>query len=355
MAAERGIYGLVLMDTTLTVRRRYGRLVEFVREGAHIADSVPPLVGLDGQIKELRYRNGMLDIPAVAIIGGNAPAARLNLTVFWLEPLQQHLLLVSKAQGHVDLELQMSRLMRARLMAEAEATQRAKELARVNRDLDEFASIVSHDLQAPMRAIRYLADDLDQTLADPEGNGDPAAALARIREQSRRMTTMLNQLHQYARTGYKHTMASAVDTRALTEAIVRSLPRPPGFRIEIDGDWPVLVTLESQLDLVIRNLVENAIKHHDRRDGLVRITGAPTRAALQIEIVDDGPGIPPRHHTAVFEPFRTLSDGEDGGGMGLAFVKKTVEAAGGRIALRSDPTIVRGTTFSITWPLSLPE
>lgn len=353
MLAERDVYGLVLLDAKLAVRRRYGPLVGFVRDGVHIAESVLPLVGLDEQILALREREGaMLDIPAVAIMGERAPQSKLNLTLFWLEARRRYLLLVSRAQGHVDLEMQMSRLMRARLMAEAEATQRAKELARVNRDLDEFASIVSHDLKAPMRAIRYLVDDLERALADP-AKDDPAAVLARIREQSLRMTTMLTQLHEYARAGYKHTVASKVDTRALAAGIVRSLPRPAGFRIEIAGEWPVMLTLASQLDLVIRNLVENAIKHHDRERGSVRITAKPARSFLGIEIADDGPGIAPHHHVAVFEPFRTLGESEGGGGMGLAFVKKTVEAAGGRIGLRSDPAIERGTTFSIDWPLSL--
>jgi signal transduction histidine kinase len=351
LLGDRGIIGLVLMDCGLIVRRRYGLLAEFVREGVHVAESVLPLVGLDEQLLELRDRvDATLEVPAVVIHGGGAPESRLNLTGFWLASRRQFLLLISRAENHAGVELQMSRLMRARLMAEAEATARAKELTRVNRDLDEFASIVAHDLKSPMRAIRYLADDLERALGD-RAAGDPAMLLARIREQSRRMTLMLSQLHAYARAGYKQSVAESVDTLALVAGIVRSLPRPAGLRVEISGDWPRVVTLASLLDLVIRNLVENAIKHHDRDEGMIKVCGRPGPRALDIEVSDDGPGIAPEHHEAAFQPFRTLQPGPDGGGMGLAFVKKAVEGVGGRITLASDPAARRGASFQVAWPL----
>lgn len=354
--AHEGICGLAWLDADLNVTALFGGITGFLRAGAHVAESALPLLGLDEQIHALRTKPGAtLDMPAVAIMNTGVPNDRLSLRICWLEDEERYLLLIMQTLALPQMQMEMSRQVRARLMAEAEATAKAKELARVNRDLDEFASIVSHDLKAPMRAIRYLADDLEQALAR-HGEADPGQILGRIREQSRRMTDMLTALHQYARAGSKRTVTSEVETRALVDRIVRSLPRPAAFGIDIAGDWPRILTQESQLDLVLRNLVENAIKHHDREDGHISIAARPGRKALEISVEDDGPGIPPEHHDAAFAPFRTLrSQSSDEGGMGLAFVKKTIELAGGHIELASDPSVRRGTRFTVVWPLVMPE
>jgi len=357
LLAGRRLFGLVEADTNLTVTWRHGPLAAFVTVGRHVADSLLPLIGLDAEIRALQGEGeGVLAIPSVAIKTPGAPPERLDLSVFWHAGARCFLLYIARTQSNSELELQLTRQMRARLMAEADARARANELARINRDLDEFASIVAHDLKAPMRAIRYLAEDLERQLDDRASAGVRAtgATLDRIREQTRRMTDMLTALQAYARAGTKSTEASEVDTRQLVSAVVRSLPRPRGMAVDVQGEWPQIVTLVSQLDLVLRNLIENAIKHHDRSDGLILVSAAPVRKTLEISVADDGPGVAPQHHATVFMPFRSLANSE-GGGMGLAFVKKTVDAVGGRIDLISDPDQRRGTTFRVAWPLELTE
>jgi hypothetical protein len=73
------------------------------------------------------------------------------------------------------------------------------------------------------------------------------------------------------------------------------------------------------------------------------------------EVGDDGPGIPPEWHGAIFQPFKRVRDEVDpeSSGIGLALVKRTVESFGGRIEVRSDPALARGTRFLVTWPKRL--
>ena len=112
--------------------------------------------------------------------------------------------------------------------------------------------------------------------------------------------------------------------------------------------WPTLETVLAPLDLTLRNLIDNTVKHHDRDTGLLRIACADAGSTIEITIEDDGPGIAPEHHASIFLPFRTLANG--GEGMGLAIVQKMVDAAGGAISLSSNPAERRGTTFKVRWP-----
>ncbi len=295
-------------------------------------------------------------MPGVSIRAPGAPQERLNITVLWGAVEQRFLVLVARASSESEIELHLAQQMRARLMAEADATALARQLARANRDLEEFASIISHDLRAPMRAMRYLTEDAEAALA--AGETEPARALlARVREQSRRLTAMLAALFDYSRAGYKQDVMASVDLAALVATIVTSLPRREGLHVEIEGGWPVIDTLAAPLDLVVRNLIDNAIKHHDRAEKTITLSCREQADALEITIADDGPGIETRHHQAILLPFRRLSEADDpnSSGMGLALVKRTIEAVGGRLEIESDPSVRRGAAFKVFWPRTIAE
>jgi signal transduction histidine kinase len=101
---------------------------------------------------------------------------------------------------------------------------------------------------------------------------------------------------------------------------------------------------------VLRNLVGNALKHHDRSAGRVVLSAVPAGDMVEVRVADDGPGIPQEFHERVFRMFQTLRprDEVEGSGAGLAIVKKTVETFGGRVHVESDG---RGTCMVFTWPL----
>ena len=352
LLVEHGVCGLAWFDRGFTVTSRYGGLADFIAVGEPVGESVLPLIGLDGDMAALMSGAGaMLDIPAVSIILGQTQTPRLNLTVVWSPEQETYVLYVTRSSPRADLEVELTRQIRGRLIAEAEVTRKSLELARANRDLEEFASVIAHDLKAPMRAFRYLADEL-------EGELEPASKkvrdrLAQLKDQSRRMSDMLTALLQYASLGHKRDALEPVDTQALLGAVVASMPRPPGLRIEVCGHWPVLETLKAPLDLVLRNLIDNAVTHHDREHGLVRVGGADRGNALEITVCDDGPGIAPEHREAVLLPFRKLRDDAGGPGMGLAVVSRTLDVIGGRLVMQPDAGGSRGTTIQVLWPKTI--
>lgn len=355
--AERRAFGLLWLDAELVVRERFGSLVDFVPLQQPVSQALLPLIGLDDQIKAIaQSTSDVFEMPGVSIRAPGAPEDRLNITILWVSQERRFVALVARASPSGEIELHLAQQMRARLMAEADATALAKQLERANRDLEEFASIISHDLRAPMRAMRYLLEEAETAL----GASDAVKAranLVRVREQSQRLTAMLAGLFDYSRAGYKQDVVSRVDLVELVSTIVRSMPRRESLRIDIDGEWPVLDTLAAPLDLVVRNLVDNAVKHHDRAEVHIVLSCLEEAEIVTVTVADDGPGIDPRHHEAVLQPFRRLSDAVDpnSSGMGLALVKRTVETVGGRLEIVSDPAVRRGTAFKVIWPRTIRE
>jgi signal transduction histidine kinase len=367
MLGARGLYGLVWMDEHLIARRRFGTMADFVPLGEPVTESVTPLMGFDEQIQALiAHPDNRLEMPNVAIMSSaDEPTARMNLHIYWIERERQFLLLVSQVLSTGDLEIGLAQQVRKRMMVEGELASKSRELAvangeltRANRDLAEFAYIISHDLKAPLRAMRYFSDDLElalDTRPDTPGWQDPKAHLAAIRSQSRRMASMLTELLAYSKIGRKIEAIDRIDTRALVTRLIQSVPRNPTMQVTMAGDWPVLDTLAAPLDLVLRNLVTNAVLHHDRTAGHIIVTATMERQALRIDVADDGPGIQKAHQEAIFLPFRTLSDNQsdDHHGIGLALVRKTIDVVGARLDVISDPTVQRGTTFRVEWPLAI--
>ena len=362
--AERRSFGMVWIDTDLVVRRRFGPLVEFVILGHPITDSVMALVGFEEEFAALRAgTGGPLIIPNVvmndAIVASAEAPLRLSLDIYWDANERSHLMLVRHVVDHSSLESELRTQMRLRVIAEAElvekseAIQRAnQELALVNRDLEEFAYVISHDLKAPLRALRYDSGDADRALSA----GDVAtvgAKLAAMRSHQARMLAMLNGLFDYARAGHKAEGIEMADTRQLAENVIAGLAPPAGMNISIEGSWPHLMTLAAPLELVLRNLVGNAIKHHDRTEGRILLSARIGEGTLDITVQDDGPGIPRDWQSAVFLPFRKVDDtdsAEDSSGMGLALVRRTLDRIGGSIRLQSDAPLARGTAFHVRWP-----
>ena len=258
----------------------------------------------------------------------------------------------------------------------AQIEQRQEELQRSNRDLDQFAYVASHDLKAPLRAIMTLSSWLEEDLADklPE-EGKEQIALLRSRVQ--RMDSLIDGVLRYSRVGRMETEGELVDVQDLLEEQIELLAPPPGFRVVIGPGMPRIVTKRLRLSQVFSNLINNAIKYHDRGEGKIEVSvrlrkgtdlhlGAeqaarvsegdgPVQEVWEFAVADDGPGIPPQHRERVFVMFQTLQprDEVESTGLGLSLVKKLVEEEGGEVVAEETPG--GGATFRFTWPTTVVE
>lgn len=232
---------------------------------------------------------------------------------------------------------------------ELQVDERTKELRRSNQDLDQFAYIASHDLKAPLRAIDHLStwllEDVGHLLPDRSHEH-----LEKMRSRIKRMEGLLDDLLTYSRAGRFRGEAASVDIRELVARVIETVSPPEGFAVHVDGELPILYTYSAPLETVLRNLVNNAIKHHDQANGNIRISARMMDEMVEFSVSDDGPGIDPAFHDRIFQMFQTLRprDQVEGSGIGLAVVDKIVTSVGGTVSLESSSG--KGATFHFTWP-----
>jgi len=256
---------------------------------------------------------------------------------------------VDHARLYLESQVQAEELRLLNATLEQQVEERTKELQRSNQDLDQFAYIASHDLKAPLRAIDHLStwvtEDVGHLL--PERSQEH---LAKMRSRIMRMEGLLDDLLTYSRAGRFRGDATTVDLDELVARVVDTVSPPEGYRIYVDGDLPTLHTYAAPLETVLRNLVGNAIKHHDKPEGSVRISATEADEMIEFVVTDDGPGIDAAFHDRIFQMFQTLRprDQVEGSGIGLAVVEKIVTSAGGSVRVDSEPG--HGATFRFTWP-----
>ncbi len=234
--------------------------------------------------------------------------------------------------------------------AQREIRRYTTELERSNQELDQFAYVASHDLKAPLRVIDnascWLEEDLSGKLTDEDREN-----MTLLRSRVVRMEKLLDDLLTYSRIGRggNETFREAMDAASLIGDIMMLLPPFASIEVVVPDDFASIEVYRMPLQQVFYNLINNAIKHHDRDTIRIELECALADDQYVFTVRDDGPGIPTQFQDKIFEMFHTLKprDQVEGSGMGLAMVKKTVEHFGGTISVASEG---RGSAFTFAWP-----
>jgi PAS domain S-box-containing protein len=226
-----------------------------------------------------------------------------------------------------------------------------RQLERSNRDLEDFAYIASHDLKTPLNGIKSAALWLEEDLHDL--SDESRKLLGLMRSRINRMETLLDDLLAYSRVGRADAAVSETKLADIFESILEVLNPPAHIKVRVEGELPVIFTASAQLAQVLRNLIDNAIKHHDKPNGEVVLSVKRVGDFVEFVVRDDGPGILPQFHQKIFQLFRTLKrrDEVESTGMGLTIVKKLVERQNCRITVHSLGNGT-GTEFRFQWPTS---
>lgn len=225
----------------------------------------------------------------------------------------------------------------------------AKKLEKINRELNEFAYIVSHDLKAPLRAIVNLADWIEEDLQGTLDE-DVKKNLDLMKGRVHRMENLINGILQYSRVTKGARIYESVDVNELLNESIDALGIPDRFTIKRDAVMPVVTYSKMDLDRIFTNLISNVIKYHDKERGTITIRHTEDSEYDIFSVADDGPGIDPAYHEKIFKIFQTLQsrDTKESTGIGLTIVKKIVEERGGTITVES--ALGQGTTFTFTIP-----
>ena len=240
---------------------------------------------------------------------------------------------------------------------------KTEELARSNRELEQLASVAAHDLQEPLHSIQVFLDLLRVKYGaalDEHGRG----YLDRVKKAAGRMQQLIQSLLVYSKVDSQDTIEEPVPLRDVVDDILSDL----GARIEElqavvqVGELPTVHGHAFRIRQLLQNLLGNALKFH--RPGVppvIHISGAiiqdrrhhsSVKAGLlcQIEIHDQGIGIPSEQLDKIFGMFKRLHrrDEYEGTGIGLAVCQRIVDQCGGAISVRS--RLGKGSTFIVTIP-----
>jgi light-regulated signal transduction histidine kinase (bacteriophytochrome) len=227
-----------------------------------------------------------------------------------------------------------------RRKAEGAVAEHARELARSNAELEQFAYAASHDLREPLRMIHVFLQLLSQRY---QGKLDKEADefISFAVDGATRMQKLINDLLDYSRVGSRGTELAALESNAALEQALDNL----GLAIAESGatvthdPLPVVTADESQLVRLFQNLVANALKFHGQEPLKVHVGVERKKDEWLFSVQDNGIGIAPEHLERIFLIFkRVYSESEyPGSGIGLAVCKKIVERHGGMIWVESAP------------------
>ena len=232
-----------------------------------------------------------------------------------------------------------------------------------NRELQEFASVASHDLQEPLRKIQAFGDRLEAK-AGPALGDEGRDYLGRMRAAAGRMRTLIDDLLAFSRVSTKARPFVPLDLGKIAGEVVSDLEgriAQTGGRVEV-GPLPTIAADATQMRQLFQNLIGNGLKFH--RPGVpppLRVSSRPLgpderpdpRApAVELSFEDDGIGFDLKYLDRIFNVFQRLHGRNEyeGTGMGLAIVRKIVERHGGSITARSEPG--RGATFVVVLPVA---
>jgi PAS domain S-box-containing protein len=273
---------------------------------------------------------------------------------------------LTDADGNVDRVLGVSRDITERRRAEAHIRALNESLeARVGRrtaqleeaiaELEAFSYSVSHDLRAPLRAINGYATILTEDHADDIG-ADGRRCCDSIIGNTRRMGQLIDDLLAFSRLGRSRLAREPIDMTSLAHSAFGEITTD-GQRGTVDftvGRLASTVGDPTLLRQVWANLISNALKFTaDARGPSIAVDCRCADGEAVYSVADNGPGFDMRHSGKLFQVFERLHGGEyEGSGIGLAIVRRAVEAHGGRVWAESAPG--QGATFYFALPAAGP-
>lgn len=239
--------------------------------------------------------------------------------------------------------------------AEEGLKQTLDELGRSNSDLEQFAYVVSHDLQEPLRKITAFADLLERRHAG-ELNEEAQGYVKRMVGGAERMGDLIRDVLALSRVTTKARPFKPINLNETVKEVLSDLEtriEDTGADVQV-GDLPSIDADSTQMHQLLQNLIGNALKFHKKEEGekpVVRVEATTTEGLCELRISDNGIGFDAKHAEQIFNMFRRLHTRGtyEGTGIGLAICRKIAERHHGSIEATSEAG--EGATFTIKVPI----
>jgi signal transduction histidine kinase len=223
-------------------------------------------------------------------------------------------------------------------------------LSKTNSELDRFVYSTSHDLRAPLTSVMGLINITERSKS-PE---DVAKYLEMMRDRVLSLDKFIKDITDYSRNNRLEIKREVVNLMTLAEEVWENLKFSPeaeniNFHVDIPPDLTI-VSDRNRLQVIIGNLISNAVRYHDsrKREQYIRLRYQVSGRVFCIKVEDNGQGIDREFHSKIFDMFYRANEKSKGSGLGLYIVKEALMKLSGSIQLDSTPGL--GTTITIKLP-----
>jgi len=266
---------------------------------------------------------------------------------------QVHVMWTASWSEEQQLFFSVARDISRRHLDEEKLKKSAAELERSNSELQDFASVASHDLQEPLRKIQSFADELKVSMGN-KIEVDEKDTLDRIIAAGERMRTLINDLLSFSRVTSMAKPFAMVNLNLIVKEVLSDLEA----RIKLTkglvevSDLPTIDADPMQIYQLLQNLIGNGLKFHAPGVApVIKISGENGGPDYRLSVTDNGIGFDEKYLDRIFTVFQRLHGRKEyeGTGIGLAICRKIAERHGGQITAQSAPGA--GSTFTVTLPL----
>ena len=217
-------------------------------------------------------------------------------------------------------------------------------LAKTNKELEDYAQIVSHDLKSPLRSIHslisWIKEDSDKAFSELT-----LGYFSMIENKVEKMDHLIEGILTYSKIDKENLTLESVNTHQIIQSIIDIIHIPKHVTIAIKNTLPILMADRYRIQQLFQNIIGNAVSYIERNPGYVEIASEEYDNHYVISVKDNGVGIAKEHYEKVFNTFQSYTKSEHSTGLGLAIVKKIIEAYNGQIWIESE--LGEGSTFFV--------
>lgn len=214
-------------------------------------------------------------------------------------------------------------------------------------ELDNYGHLISHELKSSLRNVSDLLTWTQEDLEEIDNFDDSNNHLQLMLDRIEKMEMLLVQLEQYKNIDHTSFKNKDINTHTIAQRVIDKTPKAQHITIKIKNQLPTLFADEKMLQKVFEIIIQNAIEHIDKKNGIIELDCKTNKKAYIFSIKDNGIGIHEKYHKKIFEMFKTIGPTKSAG-IGLSIAKKIISHYNGEVYIESIPK--KETTFYFNLP-----